>query len=445
VPGTYRYRGAGNSLARVSPLPPYVLPESAAVGVDGNLTIGGCSLAELAREFGTPVFVYDEDHLRARCAEAVAAFGHRNAVYATKAFLCKAMASLAYEEGMRLDVATGGELAIALAAGVPASDCVLHGNNKSPAELREAITAGIGQIVVDSFDELDRLDELHTSGVRRPDGSVPAVLVRVTPGVHAHTHEFISTGQDDSKFGFNLANGDAMLAVERAGQSPSVELIGVHSHIGSNVFEASSFAKAAEVMATFANPLGLPELVLGGGLGVPYVEGEEAPTITQWGHVVRDACDALGVRARVAVEPGRAIVAAAAVTVYTLGTIKEIPGVRTYFAVDGGMSDNPRPVLYGSGYESFLARAPFAERTRTGRLVGKHCESGDVLLFEAKLPADVAVGDLVGVPVTGAYGRSMGSNYNAVPRPPVVFVSGGDARLVIRRETYDDLLATDVG
>ncbi len=422
-------------------LPSRLLPDSAAVGVDGWLEIGGCSVRELAAEYGTPLFVYDEEHLRARCRDAVAAFGYQQAIYATKAFLCRAMARLAWEEGMRLDVATGGELHVALAAGVPADACVLHGNNKSVAELRQAIEVGVHHIVVDSFDELDRLDALAGDAA----GSPPKVLLRITPGVHAHTHEFIATGQDDSKFGFNLANGDAMRAVERARSSSSVELVGLHCHIGSNVFEASSFAKAAAVMAEFAEPLGLPELVLGGGLGVAYVEGEEAPTITQWGHVLRDACDSLGLGARVSVEPGRAIAAAAAITVYTLGTIKEIPGVRTYFSVDGGMSDNPRPVLYGSGYESFLPRAPFADRTVHGRLVGKHCESGDVLLFDAKLPADVAVGDLLATPVTGAYGRSMGSNYNAITRPPVVFAGGGDARLVIRRETFDDLLATDVG
>jgi diaminopimelate decarboxylase len=211
------------------------------------------------------------------------------------------------------------------------------------------------------------------------------------------------------------------------------------------VFEASSFAKAAEVMADFAVPLDLPELVLGGGLGVAYVEGEEAPTINQWGSVLLDACDALGVRSNVSVEPGRAIVASAAMTVYTVGTIKEIPGVRTYVAVNGGMSDNPRPVLYGSGYESFLPRAIGAERNLTARLVGKHCESGDVLSLAAKLPADVVVGDLLATPVTGAYGHSMGSNYNKITRPPVVFVADGEARLVVRRETFDDLLATDVG
>jgi diaminopimelate decarboxylase len=350
------------------------------------------------------------------------------------------MARLAYDEGMRLDVATEGELHVALAAGVPASACVLHGNNKSVAELHRAITEGIGHIVVDSFDEMDRLDALAGESGHR----VPDVLLRITPGVHAHTHEYIATGQDDSKFGFNLANGDAERAVERASASPSMRLVGLHCHIGSNVFAATSFAKAAEVMARFAAPLGLPELVLGGGLGVPYLGSEEAPTITQWGNVVRDACDALGVTARVSVEPGRSIVAAAALTLYTVGTIKRIPGIRTYIAVDGGMSDNPRPVLYGSGYEAFLPRAPFASRDLHGRLVGKHCESGDVLLFDARVPDDIAVGDLLATPVTGAYGRSMGSNYNAITRPPVVFVSDGDARLVIRRETFDDLLATDV-
>lgn len=415
-----------------------LLPDNAGVESDGSLSVAGCSLDDLATEFGTPLFVYDEDHLRSRCREAVAAFGPGRAVYATKAFLCRAMARLAYEEGMLLDVASGGELYVALSAGVPADACTFHGNNKSLTELRDAIDLGVRNIVVDSFDEMDRLDAL--AGDRVPD-----VLVRITPGVHAHTHEFIATGQDDSKFGFNLANGDALRAVERASCASSMNLVGVHCHIGSNVFEASSFAKAAEVMAAFAVPLDLPELVLGGGLGVAYVGGEEAPSISQWANVLLDACQALGVRSNVSVEPGRAIVAAAALTLYTVGTVKRIPGVRTYVAVDGGMSDNPRPVLYGSGYESFLPRAVEAERDLTVRLVGKHCESGDVLAFAAHVPSDIEVGDLLATPVTGAYGHSMGSNYNKIPRPPVVFVSDGDARLVVRRETYDDLLTTDVG
>ncbi len=424
----------------MSVLPRNLLPDTASIAADGMLTIGGCRIDELAAEHGTPVFVYDEVHLRERCREAVDAFGAGRAIYATKAFLCRAMARLAYEEGMLLDVASGGELHVALAAGVPAAACTVHGNNKSVEELRMAVEAGVRYLVVDSFDELDRLDALHASGA-----PVPAVLLRVTPGVHAHTHEYIATGQDDSKFGFNLGNGDAARAVERARRSPAVDLVGLHCHIGSNVFAAESFGRAAEVMAAFAAPLDLPELVLGGGLGVAYVEGEEAPTIAVWAKVLLDACRSLGITSAVSVEPGRAIVAAAAVTVYTVGTIKPIPGVRTYVAVDGGMSDNPRPVLYGSGYEAFLPRAVDADRRRRARVVGKHCESGDVLLFNARLPADIRVGDLLAVPVTGAYGHSMGSNYNKVPRPPVVFVRDGDARLVVRRETYDDLLRTDLG
>ena len=425
----------------MSAIPMQLLSDNATVGPDGNLSVGGCSIAEIAAEYGTPVFVYDEAHLRARCQQAVAAFGHQQVVYATKAFLCKAMARLVYDEGLLLDVASGGELAVVLAAGVPANVCTLHGNNKSMTELREAITAGVRHIIVDAFDELDRLDVLAAEQL----GPVPKVLLRITPGVSAHTHEFIATGQDDSKFGFNLGNGDALKAVDRARRSTSVELVGVHCHIGSNVFEASSFAKAAAVMADFAVPLDLPELVLGGGLGVAYIEGEEAPTIAHWGNVLLDACQALGVRSKVSVEPGRAIAAAAAMTVYSVGTVKHIPGVRTYISVDGGMSDNPRPVLYGSGYESFLPRAVTDERAMTARLVGKHCESGDVLSFAAQLPADTAVGDLLAMPVTGAYGHSMGSNYNKITRPPVVFAANGDARLVVRRETYDDLLRADIG
>ncbi|MBA3287842.1 MAG: diaminopimelate decarboxylase [Acidimicrobiia bacterium] len=424
----------------MSPLPRSLLPDTATVDAGGALSIGGCDVGELAAEHGTPLFVYDEAHVRARCREAVAAFGPGRVVYATKAFLCRAMARLAHEEGMLLDVASGGELHVVTAAGVPAEACTFHGNNKSVDELRAAVTLGVRNVVVDGFDELDRLDALHAGGLPVPD-----VLLRVTPGVHAHTHEYVATGQDDSKFGFNLANGDAAAAVARAQRSPAVRLVGLHCHIGSNVFAAGSFARATEVMATFAATYDLPQLVLGGGLGVAYVAGEDAPTITEWAAAVLGACDELGVTADVSVEPGRSIVAAAAVTVYTVGAVKVIPGVRTYVAVDGGMSDNPRPVLYGSGYEAFLPRATGADRPLAARVVGKHCESGDVLLFDARLPADLAVGDLLAVPVTGAYGHSMGSNYNKVPRPPVLFVHDGEARIVVRRETYDDLLATDVG
>lgn len=423
----------------MSPIPWYLLPDSAKIDEAGGLMLGGCSVLSLASEFGTPLFIYDEDHLRARCREAVAAFGRGHVVYATKAFLCKAMARLVYEEGLLLDVATGGELYVALQAGVPAERCVFHGNNKSLAELRMALHEGVRHINVDSFDELDRLDQLFTEGAPRA-----RVQLRITPGIHAHTHEFIATGQDDSKFGFNLANGDALRAVERARSSRSMELIGLHCHIGSNVFAAESFGLAAEVMASFARPFDLPELTLGGGLGVAYVEGEQAPSLAHWGEVVLGACKQNRLNSAIFIEPGRSIVASAAVTLYTVGTIKEIPGVRRYIAVDGGMSDNPRPVLYGSGYEAFLARAPSATRPEHARVVGKHCESGDILIFNAALPSSIVVGDILVTPVTGAYGHSMGSNYNKIQRPPVVFVRDGKARLVVRRESYEDLLRCDV-
>ena len=422
----------------MSVLPWSLLPDSSEVGTKGQLLIGGCDVAELAAEHGTPLFIYDEDQLRARCREAVAAFGD-GVAYASKAFLCRAMARLAFEEGMHLDVASGGELLVALSAGVPADRIVLHGNNKSDEELITAREVGVGRIVVDSLDELDRLDGLHAV-----DGLVPKILLRITPGVEAHTHEYVMTGQDDSKFGFGVLVGAAAQAVERAQGSSAVELVGLHAHIGSQVFRAESFAAAIDVLGRFANPLELPELVIGGGLGVAYVEGEEAPTLTQWSRIVAKAVADAGITARIGVEPGRSIVASAAVTLYTVGTIKELPGIRTYISVDGGMSDNPRPVLYGSGYETFLPRAVTAERGRRVRVVGKHCESGDVLVRQGHVPKDLSVGDVLCTPVTGAYGHSMGSNYNKVLRPAVVFVRDGSAHVVVQRETYDDLLRHDV-
>jgi diaminopimelate decarboxylase len=393
----------------------------------------------LADECGTPLFVYDEAHLRARCREAVEAWGS-GVAYATKAFLCKAMAHLAVEEGMDLDVATGGELHVALAAGVDPTRITVHGNNKSEAELARAVEVGVGRIVVDSFDEVDRLAEV-TDGLARPQ----PVLIRVTPGVEAHTHEFVRTGQEDSKFGFGLASGAAAAGVEALGKLEGVELVGVHAHIGSQVFRVASFAEEVEVLAGFVVPLALPELCVGGGLGVPYVGGESAPTIAQWAAAVHEACRTAGIPAttRITAEPGRAIVATAGLTLYRVGTIKDLPGVRTYVSVDGGMSDNPRPVLYGSGYEAMLPRAPDARRPRAVTVVGKHCESGDVVVGDARVPEDLSVGDVLATPVTGAYGYSMASNYNKVPRPAVVFVADGEARVVVRRENDDDLTRLD--
>jgi diaminopimelate decarboxylase len=416
------------------------LPDGAAVG-PGGLSIGGVDVLDLVAEHGTPVFVYDEDHLRRRCREAVEAWGP-GVAYASKAFLCKAMARLAYEEGMSIDVSTGGEMHVALAAGVPGERLVLHGNNKSDDELSRALEVGVGRVVVDSFDEIDRLCGLADGATRRPKA-----LVRVTPGIEAHTHEYVRTGQDDTKFGFGLASGDASEAVTRlrAAGSP-VDLVGVHAHIGSQVFDLESFEKSVSVLAEFFLPLGLEELCVGGGLGVAYVAGEEVPTITAWARAVQAAAATAGIGdgVRLTCEPGRSVVASAAITCYTVGTIKDIPGVRTYISVDGGMSDNPRPVLYGSGYEAFLVRAPDAARPRTVTVVGKHCESGDVIVRDAQVPHDVAVGDVLSTPVTGAYGHSMASTYNKVPRPPVVFVKDGKSRVVVRRETYEDLEALDL-
>lgn len=398
-------------------------------------------MVDLADELGTPLFVYDEAHLRNACSEAVAAWGD-GVAYATKAFLCKAMAALAHEEGMCLDVSTGGELHVALAAGVPASRLVLHGNNKSSDELGTALRAGVGRVVVDSFDEIERLADVTAS--RRQRSPVP-VLIRVTPGVEVHTHEFVRTGQEDTKFGFSVASGAAARGVAALRRLAGVELVGVHAHIGSQVFDVRPFEQAAEVLAEFFAPLDLPELCVGGGLGVPYLNDETAPTQAEWARSTRTACSRAGIgpHVRITAEPGRSIVATAAITLYRVGTVKELPGIRTYVAVDGGMSDNPRPVLYGSGYEAFLPRRADAPRPRAVRVVGKHCETGDVLVAEAWVPEDLAVGDVLATPVTGAYGYSMASNYNKVPRPPVVFVADGRARVVVRGETLDDLLRLD--
>ena len=416
----------------------HLLPDTAEVD-DGHLVVGGCNVADLAREFGTPLFVYDEEHLRSRCREAVSAFGP-DVAYASKAFLCTAMARLVHEEGMTIDVSTGGELYVALHAGVPPERIVFHGNNKSPAEIEMALEHGVGRIVVDSWDEIDRIEALVASGA-----DAPSVLLRINPGIEAHTHEYLQTGVTDSKFGFPLADGIAQAAIDRVRSSASMDFIGVHAHIGSQVFDVSSFGKAIDALAPFVKGSGATEFSIGGGLGVAYVEGEESGSISAWATQVHEAVAGAGIEASVSAEPGRAIVATAAVTVYTVGTIKRVPGVRTYVAVDGGMSDNPRPVLYGSGYEAISVTDVDAPRTEAVRIVGKHCESGDIIVRDARVPESLVVGGLLATPVTGAYGHSMGSNYNKVLRPAVVFVRSGVPRLVVERESYSDLVAHDVG
>jgi diaminopimelate decarboxylase len=411
-----------------------LLPDTAVVTAT-DIVVGGCSLTDLAATYGTPLFVYDEATLRARARAARGAFDD-GVAFASKSFLCGAMAVLAVEEGLCLDVSTAGELDLVLRAGVPAARIVLHGNNKTDDELRRAITVGVRQIVVDSFGEIERL-------ARLVPGHNVDVMVRVTPGVAAHTHEFIQTGQEDTKFGFSLATGDAHLAVRQLLAIPGVTVRGVHLHIGSQIFDVGSFEKTVDVVAPFLHEHGVAELCIGGGLGVAYVNGEVTVSLGDWARSVRSALARHGLGHLVlTAEPGRSIVAQAGVTVYTAGTRKRAAG-RAYLAVDGGMSDNPRPVLYGSGYEAVVVQRPLAERTTTYRIVGKHCESGDVLIDEAWLPDDVAPGDLIATPVTGAYGYAMASNYNRAPRPAVVFVADGVARVVLRRESLDDLVRLD--
>jgi diaminopimelate decarboxylase len=426
-----------------------LLPHSTTVDAAGRVAIAGVDLVDLAERFGTPLHVYDEVELRERCRAYFAGFGPA-AAYASKAFLCTAMARLVAEEGLGLDVATGGELHVALHAGFPPERIVFHGNNKSEAELQHAFEVGVGRIAVDSFDELGRIERLVQSGLRSP-----ALHVRVTPGVEAYTHEFIETGTEDSKFGFGLASGDALAAVTRIVEHEQLQLAGLHCHIGSQVYRADSFARAVEKMVGLVRAIEanlgvtVDELNLGGGLGVRYLADDAPPSIEQYCAIVRDAFDKTladaGVRSRpvLMTEPGRSIAAPAGLTLYRVGTIKAIPGVRTYVAVDGGMSDNMRPVTYGARYEAFLPSRAYAERPLVATIAGKHCEQGDLLVRDAELPSDIEIGDVLAVPVTGGYGSAMASNYNKVLRAAVVFLRDGEARLVVRRETAEDLVRLD--
>jgi diaminopimelate decarboxylase len=420
-----------------APILSSLFPDTAALRTDG-VAVGGVELRELAERYGTPLFVYDEATLRTRCLEAASVFDD-GVAFASKSFLCGAMARLAFEEGLCIDVATGGELNVTLRAGVPAKRIIMHGNNKSASEIEYAIAVGVHRFVVDNFSEIARLRDMVT-----PEHPLNA-LIRVTPGVEAHTHEFVRTGQEDTKFGFSVAAGDARAAINELHGIPGLTLHGVHAHIGSQIFEVDGFRESMGILSEFTASDDFDELCVGGGLGVPYVEGESSPSIKEWAVSIRQAAAESGLRpdVRILAEPGRAIVAQAGVTLYTVGVVKSVTQ-RTYMAVDGGMSDNPRPVLYGSGYEAFDVDHPLANRPQTVRLVGKHCESGDVLIDEAFLPETTGVGSLVATPVTGAYGYSMASNYNRVPRPAVVFVREGVAREVLRRETFDDLARLEV-
>jgi diaminopimelate decarboxylase len=407
-------------------------------------------LEALATELGTPLFVYDEDDLRRRCREYVSTFGPGNVAYAGKAFLCVAMARLVAEEGLLLDVATGGELHVALHAGFPPERIVFHGNNKSTAELTAALDAGVGRVVADSFDELDRLERLAAERSARP-----SVLVRVTPGVEAHTHEFIETGTLDSKFGFTTHDGVALEAARRVIESPALQFCGLHCHIGSMIERLDAYARAVAIVidlcAAIEESTGtrVEELNMGGGLAARYLATDPLMSLAEYESTLRTTLKECGANAgigevpRLMVEPGRSISAPAAITLYRVGTVKAIPHGRTYVAVDGGMSDNPRPVLYGAGYEAYLPARIDEPRPFVCSIAGKHCEQGDLVVTDARLPEGVRVGDLLAVPVTGAYGYAMASNYNKVPRPAVVFVRDGQARVVVRRETPDDLVRLD--
>ena len=435
-----------------APIDLRLLPRSASIDGDGRLVVAGVDVTTLARTFGTPLYVYDEDELRTRCREYRDAFGHGAVAYAAKAFLCVAMARLVAQEGLLLDVASGGEAHVAHRAGFPADRMVFHGNNKSELELRLALELGAGTIVIDGHDELDRIETLAAQGLPRP-----RVLLRVTPGVAARTHDHIATGADDSKFGFTVSTGDALDAAARAAKSDAMRFAGFHCHVGSQILDLEAYALAAsivaELVAEFAstNPEHVVEEVnLGGGLGVPYTADDlHAVPIGEFAGTVRqafdEACGTAGLdpAPRLSVEAGRSIAGRAGFTLYTVGSIKEVPGIRTYVAVDGGMSDNPRPVTYGARYEAFLPARAADPRPSVVAVAGKHCEQGDILVRDARLPAGVAVGDVLAVPVTGAYAYSMASNYNLLPRAAVVFLRDGDARVVVRRETLDDLLVRD--
>ncbi len=422
--------------------------------IDGELTVAGTTVTELAEEFGTPLYVVDEEDFRARARAFKEGFDGAEVYYAAKSFLSVATARWICEEGLNLDVCTGGELAVALAAQFPPARIGLHGNNKSVAELRKALEVGVGRIIVDSTFEIDRIAALAV------ELEVTAnVMVRVTAGVEAHTHEYISTSHEDQKFGFSIADGSALAAVKQVLAADRINFLGLHSHIGSQIFVADGFEVAARrvlrLHAQIATELGVtaPEIDLGGGFGIAYTTQDDPRTAEDLGRelikIVAEECAALKIPTpQLSIEPGRAIAGPSTFTLYEVGTTKVVGldggGSRHYISVDGGMSDNIRPALYGADYSCTLANRSSDAAPVLGRVVGKHCESGDIVVNAEFLPADIAPGDLLAVPGTGAYCRSLASNYNHVPKAAVVAVRGGEARLIIRRETEEDLLRLDV-
>jgi diaminopimelate decarboxylase len=436
-------------------LVPALWSQTAKKNGDGALEVGGVDLRDLVAEHGSPAYVLDEDDFRARARAFKHAFKDFDVYYAGKAFLCTTVVRWVMEEGLNLDVCSGGELAVALRAGADPKRLGFHGNNKSESELARALDAGVGRIIVDSQYEITRLIDLA-----RARGVVAPVMIRVTAGVEAHTHEYIATAHEDQKFGFSITSGAAFEAVARVNESPELELLGLHSHIGSQIFDSSGFEVAARrviaLHARVSEELGvdMPDLDLGGGFGIAYTTQDDpsdpAQLATEMGKIVEHECRAYGVaQPKVSIEPGRAIVGPAMCTVYSVGTVKEVEldagAARTYVSVDGGMSDNIRAALYDADYSCTLANRYSESAPTLARVVGKHCEAGDIVVKDEFLPGDVRPGDLIAVPGTGAYCRSMASNYNHVPRPPVIAVKDGRTRVVVRRETEDDLLALDMG
>jgi diaminopimelate decarboxylase len=417
-----------------------VLPIGSRVNELGHLEVGGCDVVELAEEHGTPAYIYAEDDLRARARAYREAFERRavdgEVLFASKAFPATAAYKLFAEEGLSVDVASGGELHIALAAGFGPARIHMHGNNKSDEEILMAARAGIGHLILDSFDEIERCERLLDEPIK--------VLIRVTPGIKPSTHDYITTGQLDSKFGFGMGDGDgAARAIERVLSSEQLELVGLHAHIGSQIFELEPYRLAIAALGELAGDW-CKVVDVGGGLGVAYTDEDAPPAIDDYvGIKVQGVREVFGEDVKMMIEPGRSLVANAGVTAYRVGTVKEIPGIRTYVAVDGGMSDNLRPMLYGSKYEALIADRAAAKPDTLVTVAGMHCESGDVLVRDAML-AGPAVGDVLVTPATGAYGHAMANNYNGVTRPPVLFCRDGEARVVVRRETFDDLTARDV-
>jgi diaminopimelate decarboxylase len=418
-----------------------VYPAGSRVNDRGHLGLGGCDVVELAAEFGTPTYIYVEDDMRARARAYLDAFRTRGAdaevLYASKAAPITAIYRLFAEEGLSVDVASGGELHMALRAGFDPGRVYLHGNNKTAAELRYAVEAGVGHVILDSFAEIARLDAM----LDRPQD----VLIRVTPGILPSTHSYVQTGGLDSKFGFGLEDGLAARAIAEVLGSRNLRLVGLHAHIGSQIFELEPYAAAIEALAALVDGEWECRILnVGGGLGIAYTAEDEPPSIDAYVDVkVRGVERVFDPVPRILIEPGRSLVGNAGVTAYEIGTVKEIPSVRTYLSVDGGMSDNMRPMLYGSRYEAIVANRAAATPQTLATVAGMHCESGDILITDALL-ANPGPGDVLVTPATGAYGYAMASNYNGVPRPAVVLCKDGDARLVVRRETWDDLVGRDV-